>query len=454
MTNIEKRQIIRSRKLSSEAYFTWILQEAYACGLLYDSEIENLQMECIKFLAYKSERYNSGDSSSIRVEVAENIMKSNLYTIGLYLKSLPDGDCAVSELKTGKIPEMYQKGRDLINERLRTAKTIYRLVRKNRIATPNYTYNATLSADGIGSFFKLYNPDYEARETPASIDYQLCNPVDNLVGIEFIQKYLENLYLENEFCRYFAAEDIHHLLSGYDVGYKDLLINIFQQVLTGAIGCSLVKRSVVKLDVSRGDIQCLYNKLSEYNEDLLASEIRKAAGKVLEELDAVNPAVRRYVAKSLTGIIANITFAVKMDTLDKIFVAKVNPDLKPRIRFLSGTKMDNEDYRKFIGELSECRYLSDKLELIKEKIRSFGDMEDMLFDAQLSKEEIISVFGILGDIELAALIRRHPIMTDIQAVDLPEEEVKLRSYLKSYIVQLEAERQGRISEMVNNLVDD
>ena len=59
--------------------------------------------------------------------------------------------------------------------------------------------------------FKFYNPDYAAHEVMASIDYQLCNPVTDLTGVEFILKYLENLFIENEFCSYFDAEDIHHL---------------------------------------------------------------------------------------------------------------------------------------------------------------------------------------------------------------------------------------------------
>jgi hypothetical protein len=110
MVNIKNRHIIDSNNLNEESYFISILQEAYACGLLYDSDIENIQLQCIDFLAYKSENYNGGESSSIRVEVAENIMKSNLYTIGLYLKSLPDADSAVSELKSTRIDEIYKKG--------------------------------------------------------------------------------------------------------------------------------------------------------------------------------------------------------------------------------------------------------------------------------------------------------------------------------------------------------
>ncbi|HDR5039259.1 TPA: hypothetical protein QCR75_005718 [Bacillus anthracis] len=454
MANIEKRHIIDSNNLSGESYFTSILKEAYACGLLYDSDVENIQLQCIKFLAYKSERYNDGESSSIRVETAENIMKSNLYTIGLYLKSLLDVDCAVNELKTTMISEMYKKGSELINTKFHTTKHIYKLVQKNKLITLNYTYNATLNEKGIGIFFKSYDLDYEAHESPASIDYQLCNPVTDLAGVEFIQKYLENLCLENEFCRNFDAEDIHHLLCGYDEGYKDLLINIFEQVLIAALGCLLANRNVVKLNISRKDIQRLHNELSKYDDYTLALKIRKATEKMFEELNITGLSLRRYIEKSLPKITSTIVYAVKTNTLSKVFVSPINPDLKPKIHFLSGAKMDDEDYRKLIEELFICRYSPDKLALIKEKVKSFDDLEDVLLDAQLNEAEITSIFGTLGDIEIAAMIRRHPFKSDLQAVDLSETEQALRLYLKSYIDQLAADRQEQIFDMVNHLICD
>lgn len=445
MANIEKRQIIDSRNLSGEFYFASIFQQAYARGILCDSDIENIQLQCIRLLAYKSERYTRGESSSIRVEAAEKIMKSNLYTIGLYLKTLPCAGSAVGELKTATIFEMYQKGRKLINVKLHTAKHFYELAKKNKVKSSNYTYNATLSDNGIGVFFKSYNPDFEAHESPASIDYQLCNPVTDLAGVEFIQKYVESLFLENEFCKHFAGEDIHYLLCGYDEGYKDLLINIFEQVLTVALGCSLANRSVVKLDISEDEARRLHHELSKDAGCSLALTIGKATGKMLEDLDVANLSLRRYIEKSLPQITSNIARAVKMNTLGKVFVSPAYPESKPKIEFLSGVKMDDEDYRKLIDELLLCRYSSDKLALIKEKVKSFDDFEDVLFDAQLSEGEIILALGILGEFEIAALIKRHSYKLCIQAVDLSESEQTLRLCLKNYIDQLPADKQKQIS---------
>ncbi len=454
MANIEKRSIIDRKKLSGEFFFISLLQEARVCGFLDDCDAERIQSQCIEFLAKRCERYNGGDSSSIRVESAEKIMQSNLYTVGLYLKSLPDADRAAEELKTSAIPEMYKKGRELLDSRLHRAKNIYKLVQKNRINSPSYTYHATIDDAGLGVFFKAYDPDYGAHEIPASIDYQLCNPVNDLAGVEYIQQYLVKLFLENEFCGHFSAEDIHYLLCGYSEGYKDLLINIFTQVLTAALGCVLVKRCVVGLNIPRDEIQYLHDRFSkDADNNLLAATIQNGAGKMTKELGVKNPSLRKYIRESLPGVTVTIASALKTNTLDKVFVPLVNTDLKPKIRFSPGAKMADEVYRKLIDELLKCRYTGDKLALIKEKVKSFGDIEDLLFDAYLNEEEVFSVFNFLGDAEMAILLKRHPFESEIQAVDLAEKEKTLRLMLKTYFNKLPLERQRNILEIRTNLIE-
>lgn len=454
MVNIEKRHIIDSNKLSGEFYFNSILQESYNCGLLNESDLENIQLQCISLLTYKCERYNMDESSSIRVETAESIMRSNLYSIGLYLKSLPDPDHAAAELKEVKIFKMYERGRKLVNARFQEAKRIYNMVQNNKLDTINHSYNSTLSEDGIKTFFKSYNLDYESYDFPASIDYQLCNPVDYLVGVEFAQKYLEHLYLENEFCMNFAAENIHHLLYGYDKGYADLLINIFEHVLTEALGCSLANRNIRELSLSLEDIQNLQKKLLNYNNHTLMLNIHKAAKNVSEELNITNLSLQRYIEKSLPKIASSIENALKLNTLSKVFIIPVNPNLEPKIYFESGVKMEDGEYRRLIEELLRCRYSSDKIELIKQKVKSFDDLEDILLDVQLEEKEFISLFNTLGDVEIAAMINRHPFESGIQAVDLSEAEQVVRLYLKNYVKRLPNNRQEQISQIAKHLIWD
>lgn len=372
----------------------------------------------------------------------------------LYLKSLP-ADSAITELKMTEIPELYHKGRTLIDFKVYVAKRIYTMAKFNKIETSNYTYNATLDDKGIGIFFKSYNPDYAAHEAPGSIDYQLCNPVINLTGIEFIEKYLENLFLENQFCNYFEPKNIHHLLCGYDAGYKDLLINIFEQVLTGSVGCVLTNRSVKKLYVSESEIQHLYKELSNNEDQEIVSKIHKAIEKVFQELNTLSEPLQRYIKISLPKISSYIVQAVRTNSLSKTFVSPYDLDPKTNIQFFfSGLKMDNAEYRKLIAELLICQNSSNKIELIKQKVKSFGDIEDILFDAMLSENEITSVFELLGNVEIAALIKSHPYHSEIQAVDLSESKQVLRGYLKNYVDQLPTDRQEQILNIINQLVYD
>ncbi len=454
MANIEKQQVINPNNLNSKFYFISILKEACACKLLSEFDIEKVQMQCLEFLAYKSGRYSGGKSSSIKVEIAENIMNSNLYTMGLYLKSLPDADCAADELKTTAVPEMYQKGRKIIDIKFQAAKHIYKLARQNRINTLNYTYNATLEDSGIGIFFNAYNPDYEAHEIPASIDYQLCNPVNDLVGVEFIQKYLENLYLENQFCANFAAENIHYLLCGYDQGYQDLLLNIFEQVLTETLGCWLVQRNIKDLAISVDEIQQLQTEWLKDTGSTLNGIIFVVAEKVSEELHITNPSLRRYIKKSLSKITTNIAQAIKTNNLDKVFLSPIDPEESPRVKFSSGVKMDDTDYRMLIDELLLCRYSADKLALIKEAVSSFGDLEDVLFDADLNEEEVGLILDMVEDVELAVIMSRHPFKSDIQIEGLAEKEIMFRLYLKNYINRLPTDRQEKAFETLARLVDE
>jgi len=453
MANIDKRNIIDRTRLSGENYFTTLLKQACVSGILTENNLKKVQIQCVEFLAYKCERYNSGDSSSIRVEIAESIMKSNLYTIGIFLKSLSDDDSAALQLKTQTISDMYQKGRRIIDTKFKVTKHIYLMMRSNKIDNPNYTYNATIGGSGIGIFFKTYNIDFEAHESPASIDYQICNPIDNLVGVEFIQKYTENLLYENQFCRYFDSATIHHLLCGFDDKYEDLLINIFEQVLATALGCIIVGQDPISLNITREDICILRSKLNiSVNE--LAKTVRLAYNSLVNQLDIKRSSLKKYIEMSLSQVTINISNAVKLDTLPTVFPSLKNMDLLPKIRFFRQEKMENNEYCKIIEELLSCRLTSDKLALIKEKIHTFGDLDDVLFDVEFSIAEVQMIFNMLDEVDSAALIKRHPIKTDVMAEELSETELNLCSCLQKHMEQLNYDKRKRILEIVSRLVEE
>jgi len=452
MNSIEKISIIDISKLNEKFYFQSLLEEAYRCNLLCEAEIERIQFECLELLAYKTERYNQGDSSSIRIEDAENIMISNLYTIGIWLKSFQSVDDAIKELKETTARDIYNHGRNKIDNLLRSTKHVHKMVIQNMIRTENHTYSSTV-VDGIKGFFKIYNPDFEAQEIHITADYPLCNHVDNLVGIEFIQKYLESIYYENMFCSYFSTDNIHHMFCGYDIGYKDLVINIFEQVLATAIGCKLAGIEAVNLNISEDQINILHDLLCNKSKEDIEEMILKSNEKLQEELSINSIPLKQYMKKSLSSIISVVCHAVKANTLKKVFIAQKYPEFKPKLNFSFGDKMDDKQYRIIIEEIMQCRYLSDKISIIKSSIHSLADLEELFFDAELSVDEITEIFKELELVEISALSKHHPFKTDIEVIDSSEAEQEFRLCLHNFITNLPLAKKNWILNTITMLDD-
>ena len=442
--SLDKIPVIDIAKLDGERYFQSLLEEAQYKGLLANSEVERLQYECLTLLADKTERYNAGDSSSIRVEKAQDIMVSILFTIGLWLKTYPNPDDAVSALRQNAINEIYQKGRKRIGTLLATTKAIHTKLRSQLIDTQNSFYRDTL-VNGILGFFKLYDPDYAAQEIHITADYPLFNPLPKLAGIEFIKAYVEAAYLENQFCAYFSAEDIHHLLCGYAEDYPRLLINIYEPVLTAAVGCILAGSDYSRLDVTQPGADFLYRTFSGRSKNEILESITKAVNELTRRLKFPQQ-LTRYIQNSLPLLAGSIETSAKEHLLNRVFFTPSYPENKPKIIFSAGTKMDDERYRKIIAEISSCRHFQDKLAMIKRSVHSLIDLEDVLLDAELTGEEIQSVLRELSFPEITALYQKYQPMFDREVFELREPEQLLRVSLQNYISALPKAQQNIIEQ--------
>lgn len=451
--NIERISFVDKLKLSDELYFSSLLEEASCHGLLDAEDIENIQMACLELLAYKTERYTGGESSSVRIEVAESIMKSNLYTIGIYLKSFPCPDDAVKIIKEKNISDIYNCGLNIIESKIKSTKDLYNMVLENILETDNYTYQSTV-VDGIKGFFKIYNADFEAHEIHITADYPICNTIENLVGIEFIEKYLESIYYENEFCRCFSPDNIHHLFCGYDEHYRDLIFNLFEQILTCAIGCTLAKKQASNLQLNALGIEQIYFLLSEKSKSETEIIIIDAYQKLMNELAITSFALKKYIEKAIPNITFNMWNAIKLNKPERVFIQPKYPEKNLQIAFSFGDKMDDEKYRDIINEITQCRFISDKVAIIKSNINSLADFEDMIFDAELTSEETNAVLNELDIMEISALAKRHQLYTELELIDFGESEKTFRLCLKKFISSLPHEKQLLITKAISMISDD
>lgn len=432
MRDIEKFGEIYRFNLSEEFYVQSLLEASVQKNILTVEEVENIQVQCIQLLTSQIEKYNNGHSSSVRIEVAEGIMKSILYTIGIQLKTVPKPKDAVQMLKATAVEKLYQLGRKRIDQKLKATKVLANLMLENKLDTPQEIYNATVTG-GVKGFFKIYNPNFEAHEIHITADYPVCVPIGGFVGIEFMQKYVETINYENIFCRYFSSEAIHRLLSGYQEEYQYLVMNIYEKVLTTAIGCKILGKESRDLTITKIQKNYLLHFLSAQSDEQLKEIVLKAAKLLKYELGINVGALEKYIDKSLSIIVANISTALKLNTLDQQFITAKHDDKDYEIKFSDGNKIEDELYRSVIKEIQECRYTSDKLAIIKSEIHSISDLDDVIRDTTLSKSEIKEVLDLLNPIEIAALLKRHSYDLELEFNGVSEEEMRVRECLEIYL---------------------
>lgn len=444
MGSIERISRIESKKLSGEHYFQSLLEQAYALGMLSDAEVERIQFDCLSLLAEQTERYNHGDSSSIRIEAAQHILTSIMFTMGVWLKTFPRPDDAVAAIKDSSVDCLYQNGRRRIDRLMKSTKLLHIAIIDNLVHTENVFYASTI-VDGINGFFKLYDPAFAAQEIHITADYPVYNPTEKLVGIEFIRKYLECVYYENRFCSYFSEEDIHHLLCGYDAHYQELLFNIYEPVLAAAIGCVLTDTHGTRLSLAPSSIERI-NRLFERKTRSDITEILTGAADQLAQRMNLPASLTQYIKCSLPRFAVSIENGVHLHTLDKFFLIPAYTKNDPELFVISGEKMDDEKYRDILRELTQCRYLSDKKAIIKREIRSLDDLDDILLDAELSEEEMMSIISELNPAEMTALITKHFLPAASGWYEPKESESTLRRCLHKWLALLPAEQRERVKQ--------
>jgi len=406
MTNIERIHSVNSSALSGKNYFVSLIKQGRLCRLLSDTEIEHIQFESIALLGKQTELFNNGVSSSIRIEKAQELLESILYTVGIQLKSYASPEDAIDALKTDNLDRLFYLGLKKINRKIMIAKQVHLRLKKCLFKTQNVFYRLT-AVDGINGFFKLYNPEFSAQEIHITADYPTFNGVYDLDGIEFIEKYLQNITHENRFCSYFSENKVHHLLCGIDENYQKVLMNIYEPILISSLGCILTYHAGCDLNLNRNDIDTLTNLFSGKDTGEVEQLMKNALVKLIAELDCSFD-LRNYLKNSIAKIAVSIENAAHYNCLDKVFLIPLYPEDNQKIVLSYGERMDDKSYTAILDDLLRCNSANGKAEIICNKISSFGDLLEILRDSDLMQDELINVFQKIPSAAIAALTKRYP----------------------------------------------
>lgn len=318
MTSVERVSRVKRDELSSSHYFQTLLEQGYKAELFSDLELEQIQFSCLALLAKSSELYNGGDSSSIRVELAQELLASISFTIGVQLKTISNPDDAIEALRTEGVGLIYTAGRKRVGWLIQQAKMRYSSLQNRCVKLRNIYYVTTIMED-IKSFFKLYNPEFGAHETHIMADYPVYNNSQELLGVEFIARYLEQLYFENSFCAHFPIDDISRLLSGYDHNYSEQLFNLYEPVLAAALGCCIAGVDFERPEITPEIQDLLQVQLSSKDRGQLEQILLAALSELGLKL-SFSEGLMKYVKQSILQLASSIENSLRLGYFGRVFI--------------------------------------------------------------------------------------------------------------------------------------
>ncbi|ADL53328.1 DUF6179 domain-containing protein [Clostridium cellulovorans] len=381
-----------------------------------------------KLLGKRTERYTMGDSTSIPVEIAEELLNSIFFSLELELRELTN----VSEVLIEKdINDLLEASWNKITSLIDEGKNLLELVKKSSTDVENISYNDTLNE--IGKFFYKYNYRFFAHKIDCSIDYQLSNPIsEKFQGIEYINEYLKALLIENEFCRCFDKDNISYILNRQSSDYKELLINIFDPILTNSIGLNILGEDILKLEITplqRETLLEIFRKLSK--PETLAG-LKNSVRRICDILGIVDNENIEYIQKSAMDIYPRIEVGVSTANIDNVFLSfKYEDDLKES-RFIDNDTMDDERLRDLIDEINDCRFICDKIAMVKEAVHSLSDLLEVL-SICFWEDEVLELFKELS-VEEIYIIKNH-LDSKVEAHNSESGwEIKFKQYINSFKV--------------------
>ena len=371
--------------------------EKFIIGVQFD--IGNLLKEKIK-------RYTGDFSTSVTVEVGQQLLESIYYILDINFIDNFKVDEAVELLKKNSILELYKNGQNNLKNLFEDAKELYERVCKNKYDTELIAYNDTLIEE-FGKFFDVYDMEFSPQEIDISVDYPLIFGDLESEGIHYIKNYLETIEIENTFCNYFDCNEIENLLDinakRYKLNYRDLLTNIFEIVINNTILSILVDEEFDDFYIYKEDLNYLNSNLDREN---MIPKVYKAVDIMIEALNIRDSKVLKYIDLYKHRFVEQLKSAVSKNSLECLVVIcdeHLQMDQNKNKFIVKENRLDDEDFREILKEIESESNINKKIEIIKNKINSFEDFDDILRSECFYKDEYEILFDSLSEIELAML---------------------------------------------------
>ncbi len=449
---LSRTSAIKRETLSERDYFLSLVSAACESGAMTEAEFFDLQVAAVERVAALARVSTGGESSSVRTEVAETLMGSVLYTVGVALKACETPDDAVRLLKTRKFDDVFFDGQKRIKLKMAVIQKIGDFLKMARIPTRAVYYRYT-AEKLCRLFLRKYGWQLSAQNEDILPDYPLLVPPTGLTGVEYVQKYFEGIYKETQFLQRFSAAAIELVLKASDPLYVDAPDNIMRPVLLSALGavvCGAPARSLRGGDAA----SALSLLFADADAEKVHAVLRKAAEQMTEELSITSPSLLSYLSDSLSALVPVVLEAAKQGGLDRLFVSAIETETVDRKAFRFGRRMDDDAYSAVLYEVEHAEDAEARLALVRKKLHSLYDLEDIMRDYPFADRDIRTLLSSLRPNELAFLLKKHPLPDAADRIGMSDADCRLARMLDAILSEKDEPTRALVSHIAFLIDDD
>lgn len=141
-------------------------------------------------LAKRTERYTMGDSTSVPVETAQELLASICFTLQFEMEV---SKLSPRDLLEKELDSVLKNGQTHLAEKKKEVDALWERV--YALAEPQGNLGMIEALDYIQIFLKKYDLFFFSHQTPWDMGLPLLGPIsENLKGISYVEVYLKELY--------------------------------------------------------------------------------------------------------------------------------------------------------------------------------------------------------------------------------------------------------------------
>lgn len=389
-------------------YTVNVLKWGYLNKQFSENFILSVQQDIGNLLKEKIKKYCKGLSTSVTVEVGEQLLEAIYYTIDANFVNNFNMDNAIDLFKKNSIKDLYEEGERKLKDLFDETRDLYERVCENKYDTELIAYNDTLIEE-FGKSFDVYDMDFNPQDIDISVDYPLIFGDLDQRGIYYVKNYLETIEIENMFCNCFDNRDVETLLDinakRYKLNYRDLLTNVFEIAINNTILSIIVDDDFEDFYIYSKEINYLKNNLNQEN---VEQKVDEAVKKMVVSLNIENHDLLQYINLYKYRFIDQLKSALTENSLESMAVIcdeYLDVDLSKNKLTINPNTLSDEEFREILEEIQEESDINKKIEIIKTKINSFEDFNDILKADCFYGEDYNLLFDSLDELELTLLVR-------------------------------------------------